>query len=125
MEQVRQESAMVTAMVPTVMAIAMMSIGVVAVVAAVVAVTVVASVVVVSVDDHGGWHLLVDRDRHGDRDLVDNWLGLVINWLGLRLVISWSWLLGVVLLGWHRLRVTLGVTLGRARWVILRLHVLR
>ena len=112
----REESAVVTAMMATVVAIAMMSIGVMTVV------TVVASVVVVSVNDHGGRDLLVDRDRHCHRDLVDNWLRLVINWLRLRLVIDRSWLLRIILLRGHRLRIALSVTLRSARGMILRLH---
>ena len=103
-------------MVTTVMAVAVVAMVAVAMVTVVAVVT----VVVVGVNDHGG--LLVDGNRHWHWDLLDNRLRLVINRLGLRLVIDGSWLLRIILLRWHRLRIALSVTLRSARGMILRLH---
>ena len=116
----REEAAVVSPVVTTVMTVAMVSIGVVAVVVAVAMVT---TVVVVSVDDHRGCDLLVDRNRHWHRDLMDNrGLRLVIHGLRLRLVIDGSLLLRIILLRWHRLRIPLRITLRSARGMVLRLH---
>ena len=105
-------------MVTTVMAVAVVIMMAVAMVT--VAMVAVVTVVVVGVNNHGG--LLVYGNRHGNWDLLDNRLGLVINWLGLRLVIDGSWLLRIILLRGHRLRIALSVTLRGARGMILRLH---
>ena len=105
-------------MVTTVMAVAVVTM--VAVAMMTVAMVAVVTVVVVGVNNHGG--LLVYWNRHGNWDLLDNRLGLVINWLRLRLVIDGSWLLRIILLRGHRLRIALSVTLRRARGMILRLH---
>ena len=91
-------------MMTTVMAITMMSMGVMAV--TMMTITMVTTMVEVGVNDHCRWNLLVDRNRHWHRDLMNNrGLRLIVDWLRLRLVITWRWLLRIILLRWHRLRI--------------------
>ena len=117
----REEAAVVSAVVTTMMAVAMVTIGVLAV--AKMTVAMVTTVVVVGVHDHRGCDLLVDRNRHWHRDLVDNrGLRLVIHGLRLRLVIDGSLLLRIILLRWHGLRIRLRITLRSARGMVLWLH---
>ena len=95
---------MMPPMMTTVMAITMMSMGVMAV--TMMTITMVTTMVEVGVNDHCRWYLLVDRNRHWHRDLMNNrGLRLIVDWLRLRLVITWRWLLRIILLRWHRLRI--------------------
>ena len=98
MEQVREEAIMVTTMVVPVMSV-MSVMAVVSMVSMVVTVVAVVAMVVVCLNDYWSGGRLVDGNRHWH--LLDDWLGLVIH----RLWLVLDWLLGIVLLRRHRLRI--------------------
>ena len=104
-------TAMMRVVMTTVVTVAMMSIAVMSMM----------TMMEIGVHDDRRSYLLIDRNRDCNRHLLNNWLGLIIDGLRLlRLIVRGHslGLLGVVLLRWHGLVVTLRGTRREA----LRLH---